>query len=228
MWRNTRRRRLHPLDARAQRRPRLRARCAGFYGLDLYNLERLDAGGDRLPRRARTRSSRGSRTAATAASSRGPRTRRSTAAFAARGLCALRGRRDPDAARTCCRGRSIASRPECDDWLDAAANARLVKDAEAYYRVMYHGSAESWNLRDTHMFDTLNMILDAKGPNSKAIVWAHNSHIGNAAFTDMGMQPRRAEHRPAGQGEVGREGAADRLRHAYAAPSRRPTTGTSR
>jgi erythromycin esterase-like protein len=77
--------------------------------------------------------------------------------------------------------------PECDEWLDAAANARLVKDAEAYYRVMYHGSAESWNLRDTHMFDTLNMLLDAKGPRSKAIVWAHNSHIGNAAFTDMGM-----------------------------------------
>jgi erythromycin esterase-like protein len=77
--------------------------------------------------------------------------------------------------------------PECDEWLDAAANARLVKDAEAYYRVMYQGSAASWNLRDQHMFDTLNMILDAKGPNSKAIVWAHNSHIGDARFTDMGM-----------------------------------------
>jgi erythromycin esterase-like protein len=76
---------------------------------------------------------------------------------------------------------------ECDEWLDAQANARLVKDAEAYYRVMFHGSAESWNLRDTHMFETLNMILEAKGPDSKAIVWAHNSHIGNAAFTDMGQ-----------------------------------------
>src|SRR5678810_873900 len=54
-------------------------------------------------------------------------------------------------------------------------------------RVMYQGSAESWNLRDTHMFDTLNMILDAKGPGSKAIVWAHNSHIGDARFTDMGQ-----------------------------------------
>ena len=75
---------------------------------------------------------------------------------------------------------------ECDEWLDAEANARLVKDAEAYYRVMYYGSAESWNLRDTHMFETLNMILRAKGPDSKAIVWAHNSHIGNAAFTGMG------------------------------------------
>ena len=76
---------------------------------------------------------------------------------------------------------------ECDEWLDAQANARLVKDAEAYYRVMYHGSAASWNLRDTHMFETFNMIFDAKAPNSKAIIWAHNSHIGNAAFTEMGQ-----------------------------------------
>jgi erythromycin esterase-like protein len=80
---------------------------------------------------------------------------------------------------------------ECDEWLDAAANARLVKNAEAYYRVMYEGAAESWNLRDTHMFDTLGQLLDAKGPRSKAIVWAHNSHIGNAAHTDMGK--RRGE-----------------------------------
>ena len=76
---------------------------------------------------------------------------------------------------------------ECDEWLDAAANARLVKNAEAYYRVMYHGAAESWNLRDTHMFETLLQLLDAKGPASKAVVWAHNSHIGNAAFPDMGQ-----------------------------------------
>ena len=77
---------------------------------------------------------------------------------------------------------------ECDEWLDAQANARLVKNAEAYYRVMYHGSAESWNLRDTHMFETLCQLLEAKGPSSKAVVWAHNSHIGNAAFTDMGQR----------------------------------------
>ena len=77
---------------------------------------------------------------------------------------------------------------ECDEWLDAAANARLVKNAEAYYRVMYEGAEESWNLRDTHMFETLNQLLEAKGPDSKAIVWAHNSHIGNAAHTDMGKR----------------------------------------
>src|SRR6185437_15845804 len=74
-----------------------------------------------------------------------------------------------------------------EEWLDAAANARLVKNAEAYYRAMYEGAAESWNLRDTHMFETLCQLLDAKGPESKAVVWAHNSHIGNAAFTEMGQ-----------------------------------------
>ncbi|HYD36841.1 MAG TPA: erythromycin esterase family protein, partial [Allosphingosinicella sp.] len=76
---------------------------------------------------------------------------------------------------------------DCDEWLDAAANARLVANAEAYYRAMYYGSAESWNLRDTHMFETLCQLLDSKGPRSKAVVWAHNSHIGNAAYTEMGQ-----------------------------------------
>jgi protein-L-isoaspartate(D-aspartate) O-methyltransferase len=76
---------------------------------------------------------------------------------------------------------------ECDEWLDAAANARLIKNAERYYRVMYQGAAESWNLRDTHMFETLCQLLEAKGPESKAVVWAHNSHIGNAAHTEMGQ-----------------------------------------
>ena len=74
-----------------------------------------------------------------------------------------------------------------EEWLDATANARLVKNAEAYYRAMYEGAAESWNLRDTHMFESLCMLLDTHGPESKAIVWAHNSHIGDARFTDMGI-----------------------------------------
>jgi protein-L-isoaspartate(D-aspartate) O-methyltransferase len=73
-----------------------------------------------------------------------------------------------------------------ESFLDATANARLVKNAEAYYRAMYYGAAESWNLRDTHMFETLCAILDAKGPEAKAVVWAHNSHIGDASKTEMG------------------------------------------
>jgi protein-L-isoaspartate(D-aspartate) O-methyltransferase len=78
-----------------------------------------------------------------------------------------------------------------ESFLDASANARLVKNAEAYYRAMYYSSAESWNLRDTHMFETLCGVLDAKGPGSKAVVWAHNSHIGDASKTEMG--PSRDE-----------------------------------
>nr|WP_250811378.1 protein-L-isoaspartate(D-aspartate) O-methyltransferase [Neorhizobium tomejilense] len=73
-----------------------------------------------------------------------------------------------------------------DAFFDAAQNARLIASAERYYRIMYYGGAESWNLRDTHMFETLRHLLDAKGPDAKAIVWAHNSHIGDARSTDMG------------------------------------------
>jgi protein-L-isoaspartate(D-aspartate) O-methyltransferase len=74
-----------------------------------------------------------------------------------------------------------------EGFLDATANARLVKSAESYYRAMYYGAAESWNLRDTHMFETLCSILDAKGPKAKAVVWAHNSHVGDASKTEMGV-----------------------------------------
>lgn len=73
-----------------------------------------------------------------------------------------------------------------DDWFDAVQNARLVASAERYYRIMYHGSHEAWNLRDRHMFNTLQHLLDRAGPTGKAVVWAHNSHIGDARFTDMG------------------------------------------
>jgi protein-L-isoaspartate(D-aspartate) O-methyltransferase len=73
-----------------------------------------------------------------------------------------------------------------DDLVDAAQNARLIASAERYYRIMYYGGADSWNLRDTHMFETLEQLLDARGPQSKAVVWAHNSHIGDARHTDMG------------------------------------------
>ncbi|MGO4916149.1 erythromycin esterase family protein [Pseudogemmobacter sp. W21_MBD1_M6] len=75
-----------------------------------------------------------------------------------------------------------------EQFFDATQNARLVANAERYYRVMYYGSHESWNLRDQHMFNTLKQILDHAGPDKKAVVWAHNSHIGDARFTDMGNE----------------------------------------
>lgn len=77
-------------------------------------------------------------------------------------------------------------------FFDAEQNARIVTAAEEYYRVMYYGDAVSWNLRDQHMFDTLERLLAHRGPGSKAVVWAHNSHIGDAEFTEMGQV--RGEH----------------------------------
>jgi protein-L-isoaspartate(D-aspartate) O-methyltransferase len=78
-----------------------------------------------------------------------------------------------------------------DRFFDAAQNARLAAAAERYYRVMYYGSVESWNLRDQHMYDTLERLLEFHGPGSKGIVWEHNSHVGDAAATEMGT---RGEH----------------------------------
>ena len=88
----------------------------------------------------------------------------------------------------------------------AAMNARLVASAERYYRVMYYGGADSWNLRDEHMADTLEHLLEHGGPQAKAVVWAHNSHIGDARATDMGAV--RGEHNI---GQLAREKWGDQV-----------------
>jgi erythromycin esterase-like protein len=75
-----------------------------------------------------------------------------------------------------------------EDFFDAVQNARTVHQAEHYYRIMYEGATESWNLRDRHMFDTLQRLLERRSEGAKAVIWAHNSHIGNAAATAMGWQ----------------------------------------
>src|SRR5688572_1081912 len=64
-------------------------------------------------------------------------------------------------------------------------NALVSVNAEKYYRAMIHGGPHSWNIRDRHMADTLDRLLKFHGENSKAIVWAHNTHIGDARATDM-------------------------------------------
>jgi protein-L-isoaspartate(D-aspartate) O-methyltransferase len=73
-------------------------------------------------------------------------------------------------------------------YFDAVQNARLVAQAEQYYRVMYYGGPQSWNLRDAHMFKTLRRVMQARGVDSKAVVWAHNSHVGDASATEMGAR----------------------------------------
>ncbi len=78
-----------------------------------------------------------------------------------------------------------------DRFFDAARNAALVANAEKYYRIMYYGSRASWNLRDDHMFETLQSILNFHGENARAVVWAHNSHIGDARATEMSRRGER-------------------------------------
>jgi protein-L-isoaspartate(D-aspartate) O-methyltransferase len=75
-----------------------------------------------------------------------------------------------------------------ESFFDAERNATVVRNAEQYYRTMYYGSRESWNLRDRHMFDTLQAVLKHRGADAKAVVWAHNTHVGNAAATEMGIR----------------------------------------
>jgi erythromycin esterase-like protein/predicted phosphoribosyltransferase len=75
-----------------------------------------------------------------------------------------------------------------DEFFYAEQNARLVMNAEQYYRTMFRGANESWNLRDRHMMDTLAEIvqfLDTHSAGSRVVVWAHNSHLGDARATEM-------------------------------------------
>ncbi|TQN41995.1 erythromycin esterase-like protein [Blastococcus colisei] len=96
-----------------------------------------------------------------------------------RSLCEERGLQEAD-------GSPPAHDPEAR--FAAEQNAAVVVDAERYYRAMIRGSAESWNVRDVHMADTLDRLLahsdDGTRP-PKAVVWEHNTHIGDARATDM-------------------------------------------
>ncbi|HEX6270647.1 MAG TPA: erythromycin esterase family protein [Anaerolineales bacterium] len=88
---------------------------------------------------------------------------------------------------------------------NAEQNALVIKNAERYYRAMVRTDSGSWNVRDEHMMETFNRLIDFHGPNAKGIVWAHNTHIGDARYTDMaraGMfnigQLAREEHESKG------------------------------
>ncbi|WP_432824887.1 erythromycin esterase family protein [Dactylosporangium sp. CA-092794] len=70
-------------------------------------------------------------------------------------------------------------------WFSPWQNAETVVDAERYYRAMLRGGSEAWNIRDRHMDDTLTRLLEHYGPGSRGVVWAHNTHIGDARATDM-------------------------------------------
>ncbi len=91
---------------------------------------------------------------------------------------------------------------EADEHFQAEQNARLVKNAEAYYRSMYLEEVSSWNLRDRHMMETLRSLdrhISQQGDPAKIAVWAHNSHLGDARATD------RSQRRELNVGQLARE-----------------------
>jgi erythromycin esterase-like protein/adenine/guanine phosphoribosyltransferase-like PRPP-binding protein len=191
MWRNA-----DVLDfigwLRTYNETRLAERRAGFYGLDLYSqrasmqavvayLEKIDP---EAARRARTRyacfDQFGEEMQAY-----GYATSHGFEASCEREvldqLLELHRRRAEFASRD--------GRMAPDDFFFAEQNARLVRNAEEYYRTMFQGRAESWNVRDRHMAETLGELLRFIGrtsPSARIVVWAHNSHLGDARATEMG------------------------------------------
>jgi erythromycin esterase-like protein len=167
------------------------SRRAGFYGLDLYSmygsieamlnyLERVDP---EAARRARYRYScfehfsEDSQAYGYAAASR---MIESCEQDAVQALVELRSRALDYVSRD--------GRRALDEFFSAEQNARLIHNAEHYYRSMFRGRQSSWNLRDRHMAETLEAVerhLGSTGRSPKIAVWAHNSHLGDARFTDM-------------------------------------------
>jgi len=88
-------------------------------------------------------------------------------------------------------------------FFSAIQNARLVSNAERYYRTMYDSNTDSWNQRDQNMFKTLQAVLNYRGQTSKAVVWAHNSHLGDARATEV------SAHGQLNLGQLVRETFAD-------------------
>ncbi len=72
-----------------------------------------------------------------------------------------------------------------EGFFNAEQNALVSRNAERYYRAMIRGGGGSWNVRDRHMAETLDRLMQHHGPRAKAIVWEHNTHIGDARATDM-------------------------------------------
>lgn len=95
-----------------------------------------------------------------------------------------------------------------DEFHSTEQNAYLVADAEHYYRAMYSSRADSWSLRDSHMFETLQRLIKHKPASSKAVVWAHNSHIGDARYTSMGRHRNELNIGQLCRENLGRENVA--------------------
>ena len=166
----------------------------GFYGLDLYSFhasaEAVIAYLDEVDPEAAARA-RGRYACFDHAADDGQ----------AYGYAASRGGAEPcedevveqllDLQRRAAEYASRDGRVAADRYFYAEQNARLVRNAEAYYRTMFHGRVSCWNLRDRHMAETLAALtehLSSDGRPARIVVWAHNSHLGDARATEMGRR----------------------------------------
>jgi erythromycin esterase len=160
-----------------------RDRRVGFYGLDVYSLwesmhevvrylESVDPAAARDARRAyRCFEPYGERAEAYA---------RATA------LVPTSCENEAVAMLRLLRERAVAYREDGpESFFSAEQNALVARNAELYYRTMVRGGAASWNVRDHHMVETLERLMALHGPSARAIVWEHNTHVGDARFTDM-------------------------------------------
>jgi erythromycin esterase-like protein len=75
--------------------------------------------------------------------------------------------------------------PQSEELFVAQQHALVALNGERYYRAMVSDNSESWNIRDRHMAQTLDRLLQLHGSGSKAIIWEHNTHVGDARYTDM-------------------------------------------
>ncbi len=155
----------------------LRGRGVGFYGLDLYSLrESMAAVVDHLA---------GVDPPAAA------RARRRYACFEslserAYGQATEAGEKDPCEDEVVAQLRELLARTAAGDaHFDAVQNARLAAAAERFYRAMYRADASVWNLRETHMADTLDAVA-AHARGRGVVIWAHNAHVGDARATEQG------------------------------------------
>jgi erythromycin esterase-like protein len=164
----------------------------GFYGLDLYSLhasmaevirylEKVDPGAARLARRRYACFDHFGEEPQEYGMAAGLGIAASCEDDVVHQLVELRG----NAADYASRDGRVAE----DEYFFAVENARLVKNAEQYYRAMFRGRVLSWNLRDQHMAETLDSLfrnLEERDGTAKVVVWAHNSHLGDARATEMG------------------------------------------
>jgi len=181
------------LRARNQRCAATTARQAGFYGLDLYSLHRsmqevinyLDGVDSNAAARARARYACFDHASADDGQAYG-----FSAAFGAGPSCEREAIEQlVDIQRNALAYARRDGLLAEDELFYAQQNAQTVRNAEVYYRAMFSGRVTSWNLRDKHMAQTLEALLkhlDRHGDTARIVVWAHNSHVGDARATEVG------------------------------------------